>query len=263
MTELPLDVYETDLASVPRGDGVRDLVMTDRWNTPLGRPNGGYILAAMLRGLGEELDAGDPLVAAITYLAPPANGPAEIHTEVVKLGKRVRTGSARLIQDERLIATVQVSYGGRSGVTVELGATPALPAPDALPDPREHGMPGGGIFDRVDYRLASVPGWFLGKPSGDPTVELWQRRNDGRVADWPTLAFLCDSFAPPSLELDGVQNSMTLQLTVHFHRLPTTPWIATRLTTSHVVDGMHDEDCELWDEQGNLLAQSRQLAILL
>ena len=48
------DIYDLDTASVPRGDGVRDLTLTDRWNTPLGTPNGGYILAAMLRGLGEE-----------------------------------------------------------------------------------------------------------------------------------------------------------------------------------------------------------------
>ena len=49
------DIYDIDTASVPRGDGIRDLVLTDRWNTPLGKPNGGYILAAMLRGLGDEM----------------------------------------------------------------------------------------------------------------------------------------------------------------------------------------------------------------
>ena len=49
------DVYDTDTASSPLGDGVRHLDLTDRWNTPFGRPNGGYILAAMLRGLGDEI----------------------------------------------------------------------------------------------------------------------------------------------------------------------------------------------------------------
>ena len=56
---------------------------------------------------------------------------------------------------------------------------------------------------------------------------------------------------------------MTVQLTVHLHRLPVPGWLATRLTTRHVINGFHEEDCELWDEDGNLVAQSRQFAILL
>jgi len=258
------DVYGTDLASVPRGDGVRDLVMTDRWNTPAGRPNGGYILATMLRGLREEIDASDPLVAAITYHSAPQNGPAQITARAVRLGRRIQTGDATLVQDDRLVAQLTASFGPRTeGRRVEFGTPPTLDPPDQYPDPRDHGIPSGGIFDRVDYRLARVPGFIFGTPSGDPSTELWQRRSDGGIADFPALALLCDSFAPPVLELGGdITNSMTIQLTVHFHRLPTTAWVATRLTTRHVHDGFHEEDCELWDEAGNLLAQSRQLAMI-
>src|SRR5664279_772524 len=161
------DVYGTDLASVPRGDGVRDLVMTDRWNTPAGRPNGGYILATMLRGLREEIDASDPLVAAITYHSAPQNGPAEITARPVRLGRRIQTGDATLVQDDRLVAQVTASFGPRTeGRRVEFGTPPTLDPPDQYPDPRDHGIPSGGIFDRVDYRLARVPGFIFGTPSG-------------------------------------------------------------------------------------------------
>ncbi|MEH3033885.1 MAG: hypothetical protein PGN07_07550 [Aeromicrobium erythreum] len=34
------------------------------------------------------------------------------------------------------------------------------------------------------------------------------------------------------------------------------------VVTRHVVAGYHDEDVELWDDQGRLVAQGRQLAIL-
>jgi len=264
------DVYGTDLSSVPRGDGVRALEMTDRWNTPAGRPNGGYILAAMLTGLAAHLDlpAGTgPRVASITYHGPPSNGPAEIVCATVKVGRQIQTGDARLTQDGRLIAQLTASFGRRSGdrPSLELATPPDLPDADSLPDPREAGMPGGGIFDRVDYRLTAAPGFTLGAPSGDPVYELWQRRSDGRVPDYATLAFFCDSFIPPVFELgpDVATASLTVQLTVHFHRLPSSPWIATRLQTRHVVDGFHEEDCELWDADGHLLAQSRQLAILV
>ncbi|MCW2838918.1 MAG: thioesterase family protein [Aeromicrobium sp.] len=258
------DIYDIDTASVSRGDGIRDLTLTDRWNTPLGKPNGGYLLAAMLRGLGEEMRADDPLVAAVTYLASPVTGPAQLRTSVLRRGRRVQTGTASLWEGDRHVAEMTASFGPRTdGPTLELGTPPDLPAPDACFDPRgQAGMPEGGIFDRLDYRLASAPGWAVGRPSGDPSVVLWQRLRDGRTIDFPALAFLCDSFAPPVLEL-GDHSSMTVQLTVHLHRLPRPGWIATRLQTRHLVNGFHEEDCELWDEDGNLLAQSRQLGIIL
>lgn len=259
------DIYEIDTASVPRGDGTRDLTLTDRWNTPLGKPNGGYILAAMLRGLSEEMDADDPLVVAITYLASPETGPAELRTSTLRKGRRVQTGTASLWEGDRHVAELTASFGPRSGgETRELGTPPALRPPAECLDPRGQGLPEGGLFDRVDYRIDQVPGFVFGKPTGDPTVTVWQRLRDGRAIDFPALALLCDSFAPPAAELGkGFEASMTVQLTVHLHRLPRTDWIATSLTTRHVVNGFHEEDCELWDEDGNLLAQSRQLSILL
>jgi len=258
------DIYAIDTASIPRGDGIRDLTLTDRWNTPLGKPNGGYILAAMLRGLREEMEADDPMVAAVTYLASPETGAAELRTTALRRGRRVQTGEAALWEGDRHVAQLLASFGPRAGGrTLELGNPPALPAPDDCLEPDAESMPdvNATIFDRVDYRLATRPGWVDGKPNGDPTVELWQRLADGREIDLPALAFLVDSYAPPVLEI-GEFGSMTVQLTVHLHRRPVPGWIATRLTTRHVVNGFHEEDCELWDEAGNLVAQSRQLAIL-
>lgn len=257
------DFYAIDTASRARGDGIRDLTLTDRWNTPLDKPNGGYILAAMLRGLGEEIGADDPMVASISYLKSPEPGPGELHVKALRLGRRVQTGEATLVQQGASVAHLVASFGPRSGGrTVELGTPPMLPPPDKCTDPRDKGMPTGGIFDRVDYRLATSPGWAEGSPSGDPTVELWQRLAGGREIDFPALAFLVDAYAPPVMEI-GEFGSMTVQLTVHMHRRPVPGWIATRILTRHVVNDYHEEDCELWDEDGNLLAQSRQFAILL
>lgn len=259
------DIYDIDTASVPRGDGTRDLTLTDRWNTPLGKPNGGYILAAMLRGLGEEIGAGDPLVAAISYLSSPETGPAELRTSTLRRGRRVQTGTASLWEGDRHVAEMTASFGDRSqGATRELGAPPQLRPPAECLDPRGNGMPEGGLFDRVDYLIDQVPAVVFGQWTDDATLTVWQRLRDGRDIDFPALALLCDSFMPPVTQLgDGFQTSMTVQLTVHLHRLPSPGWIATKLTTRHIVNGFHEEDCELWDEQGNLLAQSRQLGILL
>lgn len=267
MSDLSENVYEADLASTPRDDesGVRDLVMTDRWNTPIQRPNGGYVLAAMLRGLHEHMGdgVGDPLVAAITYHGPPSVGPAELACRTLRRGRRVQSGEATLVQDGRLVTSLAASFGAREGVTHDLGTPPELPAASSLPDPRELGFGGTGIFERVDYRLTEMPSFLTGEPSGRAHTEGWQRRGDGQVADWWTLAFMCDSFVPAVLDVDPTLSSVTVQLTVHLYRQPTTPWVATRISTHHLADGLHDEDCELWSEDGHLLAQSRQLAMLI
>lgn len=259
------DIYDIDTASVPRGDGTRDLTLTDRWNTPLGKPNGGYILAAMLRGLGDEMGAGDPMVAAISYLSSPETGAAELRTSALRMGRRVQTGTASLWEGDRHVAEITASFGDRTGgVTRELDTPPTLRPPGECIDPRGNGLPEGGLFDRVDYRIDQIPGLVTGKASDDATLLVWQRLRDGREIDFPALAFLCDSFMPPVTELGPeFHTSMTVQLTVHLHRLPVPGWIATKLTTRHVINGFHEEDCELWDEAGNLVAQSRQLGILL
>lgn len=257
--------FLTATASTPRGDGVRDVTVSDHWNTPFGRPNGGYVLATMLRGMREELGLTEPLAASISYLTAAEPGvAAELTVTGLKLGRRVQTGQATLSQGGSPVAHLVASFGLRppDGRAAQLRRPPQLPDPAACADPLQHGVPAVGIFERVEYRLADFPGWAAGRPSGDPRTELWQRLGDEPVTQWEALALMCDSFAPVALEL-GVGSSVTVQLTVHFFALPTSPWLATRLSTGRMADGFHDEDCELWDASGTLVAQSRQLAVEL
>lgn len=261
------DHYLHDTSAEPLEPGVRRWVANERWNTPLGKPNGGYVLATMMRAVSDELGLERPIVAAITYLASPEPGEEAIITiEPVKLGRRVQTVRARLAHPAsgRDWADLTISFAGdHSGPDHELGRPPALPAPAECLDPRDHGFDRPGLFEQLELRFAQAPGWAAGTPSGDPTLEVWQRLAHGRDVDFPALGLLADTLPPPVLEL-GSHLSMTVQLTVHFHRLPEPDsWVASRFITRHVANGFHEEDGELWDESGHLLAQSRQLAILL
>jgi acyl-CoA thioesterase len=57
-------------------------------------------------------------------------------------------------------------------------------------------------------------------------------------------------------------SSTTIQLTVHLRAKPAPGWLACRATTRFVSGGYHEEDFEIWDANGTLVAQSRQLALL-
>ncbi|MBV9099030.1 MAG: thioesterase family protein, partial [Frankiaceae bacterium] len=56
-----------------------------------GRPNGGYLLAVIARAAVDAAGRDHPLAVSGHFLRPPAGGPAEVRTEVVKAGRTVTT----------------------------------------------------------------------------------------------------------------------------------------------------------------------------
>jgi hypothetical protein len=54
----------------------------------------------------------------------------------------------------------------------------------------------------------------------------------------------------------------TLELTVHVRGVPAPGPLRCRFRNSFMQNGLFEEDGELWDSQGTLVAQSRQLALI-
>lgn len=160
--------FDTDTAVTSVGDGTYTATVTDRWNAIADRPNGGHLLAIMLRALGAELPQPDPLVTSAFFLRPARVGPVTVHTSLARAGRRIATGEARLTQDGKDIVRLTASYldfGQITGRTAMLDQAPDLPAPADCVNPlAKGGVPGVTIADRFEFRYAEVPGWFLGKP---------------------------------------------------------------------------------------------------
>ncbi len=252
------------VASKRIAEGIHAVTVTDDWNTPNGTPNGGYVLAMVLKAVAQESPLPDPLAVSITYFRPPATGDATIDVTALRIGKRVSTFEAVLTQDDKPVVHAVASFhdAEATGDLQHLTPAPTYPRPEDCMDLMS-AVPLGSvpILDRFDYRHESVPGWMEGKPSGDTSATFWVRFRDGRPIDAIAAAALVDSYPPVTSEIDQLK-SATVQLTVHFRRRPATGWALAHVVTHHVIDGFHDEDVELWDEDGRLFAQSRQLAIL-
>lgn len=253
------------VASVRIADGIHRVQVTADWNTANQTPNGGYILALLLHAVLQEAAHPDALSIAITYFRPATPGPADINVREVRAGRRVSTYDAVLVQEGKEIAHAVVSTHDWDGAgTVEHAphAAPEVPRPE---DCEDFGalVPEGmvPVLDRYVYRSPEVPGWLSGKPSGVTESLGWIRAADGRPVDALLAGAMVDAFAPVTAEI-GHLASATIQLTVHFRRRPDTVWALGHVVTRHVLAGYHDEDVELWDDQGRLIAQSRQLAIL-
>ena len=219
-----------------------------------------------LQALRRDLPFPDPLVASATYLRPAATGPAEVHTEVVRAGRRVATGEARLIQGGKETVRVVATFGdldAANGRTEVHGAAAGPAAAGrrgracrtaALPGVTHHRAP------RLPRGGAARAGRRDGRPA-TPSWRVWMRFRDGREADPLALTALVDAAAPAVLEL-GAHGSATIQLTVHVRGRPAPGWLACRATTRYLIGGYHEEDFEIWDSEGRLVAQSRQFALL-
>lgn len=257
--------FDTDTAVTADGEGAFLATVTDRWNNLLGNPLGGYLIAICLQALRQTMPLADPFVVSAFFLRPAQVGPAEVQADLVRAGRRTATGTARLLQDGKERLRICATFGDHSetaGRTALFNAAPELPPPEQSINPVEGlAVDGPTLIDRVEIRMPEQPGWLRGEPSGRPSAEMWARLTAGREPDLFTVPIMVDSLPFAILEL-GEPGSTTLELTIHLRQNPAPGWLACRNATRHVIDGLHEEDVEVWDSTGRLVAQARQLAML-
>ena len=117
------------------------------------------------------------------------------------------------------------------------------------------------IIDRFEMLLdPACAGWALGEPSGRGLIQGWFRLHDEREPDPTVLLAAVDFFPPVTFDLGRMGWAPTLELTAHIRAIPAPGWIKIKIETRNVAGGMFEEDCEIWDSAGRLVAQSRQLA---
>lgn len=249
-----------------------------------GGVNGGYVLAVAAAAIRAELaDAGhtDPVSTSGYYLSPSVPGPAIVRTRVLRRGGRRSTVAATLSQLHEGVEVDRVTVLAVVG-TVDAGGAPAGdPAVEALrrelppvalppieecvrtadaPDDVRRTAP---LLQRLDLRLdPACAGWAVGRPSGAGVVQGWLRLADHRPPDPWSLLVVVDALPPVSFDLGLPGWAPTVELTVHVRQRPVDGWLRVRHATRTVAGGSFEEDCEVWDEAGHLVAQSRQLALL-
>jgi acyl-CoA thioesterase len=260
--------FEFDAETRLTGDGPEfETALPADWGGIPG-VNGGFMLALCTRAMARVLPFPDPVVASGFYLRPGSAGPARVTTEVIRAGKTTAFGQAALWRDGKEVLRATAAFTDLAQAAERTPARSfAAGAPPELPPPEEcYGFEPGAargvpIASHFDYRMAAAPGWLRRQPSGDPRYEFWMRFRDGREPDLVSLPLFVDAAPPAVLEL-GVM-STTVELTVYLRARPAPGWLACRTWTKYVGGGYHEEDFEIWDSAGTLVAQSRQLALVL
>lgn len=117
------------------------------------------------------------------------------------------------------------------------------------------------ILDHIDVRLdPATAGRAFGRPARRAEMRGWVRFHDGRPPDPLALLQAVDALPPASFELGVMAWAPTVELTAYIRRQPAPGWRACVARSRLLDGGWFDEEAEVWDQRGALVAQSRQLA---
>jgi acyl-CoA thioesterase len=229
--------------------------------------NGGYLLALAARALAAATERPDPITVTGHYVSPGKPGPVAIPTEVIKQGHRFATARATLRSGDKAVLVVLGTFGDLAqahGPELVDHEPPELPDPDDCVPLRATDTFPPPFMARVELRLHPTDAAFSrGEQSGRPLMRGWFRLRHDEPVD--TLALLCavDAFPPTAFNAHlPVAWTPTIELTAHVRARPAPGWLRCQFSTHFVTGGFLEEDGEIWDATGRLVAQSRQLALV-
>lgn len=259
-----------DATAVDRtGEGRYSAEIHPGWDI-LGVTNGGYLMTIAARAMAFEVE--DRTLVSITghFLNPGRPGPVGLSVEKVKEGREFSTLRTVMRSGDKPLLSISASFSAVGRPTNEtsmlLGDPPHLPAPaecekavssDEAPFPPP-------FTDRIDLRVhPEDAGGALGQPSGNPRFRGWFRLLDDEPIDDLGVVLASDAF-PPAVFNSGQPMAWTptLDLTTHVRDPGPHDWLQCSFQTRFVTGGLLEEDGEIWDSAGNLVALSRQLALV-
>lgn len=273
----PRTIFEGETAVTWEHDGVFSATLHRSWWIIAG-PNGGYVAALILRAMVATVDDPKrrPRSLTVQYLRPPVEGGVTIEVTVERSGRTVTNLTARMIQDDKLIALAlaafatdregTVTFDETEGLTEFFGGQP-VPAPTEVEfvqvDP-DRDVPMRRHYD-LRWVLGDLP--FSGGDGKETRARCggWLRPAEKVPIDEVVLAAMSDAWMPPIFSRLTLPLAVpTIDLTIHFRDVPEDPFGFCFVVFESPVaaNGYTVEHGRLLSPSGVLLAESRQLAVL-
>ncbi len=257
-----MGIFDDDIALIEADKGLFTGTVSDNWAVN-GNPNGGYLMAILAGAMTAHSDKTSLPIVTANYIARCVPGKAEVRVEEISQTAQFNRYSARLIQDGRervrALGTFTVEKAECAFEHYETGAPELAPLAECAP---VVGSPQYSLFLNLDMRLdPASAGWMQGKTADKSEQKGWVRFRDGRGYDPLSLLLITDSIPPAIFVTHGPTAWVpTIELSISVRNMPQTEWLRFSLRTRFVTCGLLEGDCEVWDDAGNLVSISRQIA---
>jgi acyl-coenzyme A thioesterase PaaI-like protein len=234
--------------------------------------NGGVLVATALRAVLDTSPHAYPVATSAHFLRVPRLEPAAVEVTWLKQGRTAATARATVVQDSLPMVELTVTTGSLPADPAGNGDLSWTGEPPRLPPVEEcislghwQGTTGpdgtSGYAAQVDLRLdPATTGWRQRQPAGIPEMRGYFRLREDRAPDAYLLALAVDGLPPVVFGLGAAGWSPTVELTWHMRAVPAPGTLRVATRCRHVSGGWFDEEAEVWDAEGRLVAQSRQIA---
>lgn len=234
--------------------------------TILGNPNGGYLQTVMARAAVADSAEHPHIVAASThFLRSPRPGPVELESELLRTGRTTSQLRVRMTQNDQVTGESVFTLGQLSGADVDW-STAGQPDPGAAFDdcvrftpPREQ-FPVEILHRAGLYLHPGQTAFTTGEPSGLGRVRAWVELPDGEDFTAESILLAADILPPAPFDIAPGGWVPTIELSTYVRALPAPGPVNVLLTAGVIQDGRVDESATVWDSNGDLVAQSHQLA---
>ena len=238
-------------------------------------PHGGYLLALMNKAITLVLPHPSAINSNVYYLDRTEPEPAELHVEILRTSRGSSMGQVKLIQNKKITCLYSSLCSdfeymkGHSGL--------GTPMPEIIHSVEQDDFK---VMSYENLGLGSTPSFIKQlNMSVHPDHAWWDRdisidaaearcsaylELKGGVADTFVLSYLADILPPVVQNKYGSLGWIpTLALTCNIRQLPQTNLLFIDGLAKDISNGYFEQDCYIWDMNGNLVATSRQLAKIL
>lgn len=256
-----MNMFAADTHLEEISEGCYRAQVSSNWSI-MSAPNGGYLMALLGEAMSRYAKLAAPVQITVNYSAKTQElAPLDIQVERFALSRQFDRLQATARQGDRVVlqafGTFMADYEKEhNGEEKLLNLAPKEECKTRA------GMPGLTVFDQVEMRLdPASAGWTKGDTADFSEIYGWMRIPSVEQWSATSLMMACDTCPPSIFVSHGALGWVpTIEMSVHIKDIPKSQWLKARFHSKYLGKSLLQEDGELWDEDDNLVAVSRQLA---
>eukprot|EP00026_Physarum_polycephalum_P013135 Phypoly_transcript_13507.p1 GENE.Phypoly_transcript_13507~~Phypoly_transcript_13507.p1 ORF type:complete len:283 (+),score=20.54 Phypoly_transcript_13507:144-992(+) len=235
-----------------------------------GSANGGYLSAICVSALQESLSHPHPSVTTTYFLNRCyTDQDAQVFVSKIRITKRQSIAQARIVQQGeervRMLANF-TTFDASSPLTTVRRPFPGNPIEKCTKQESDPAVL--QVYARGDYLMEEqTRKHYNGAKDHSGVAATYLRFKDGREPDLKALSYFCDAIYPALCNIHEIGDLFkfwipTLELTVQYFAVPAPGYVYVHNKCTEIVNGSVGVEGSIWDSQKNLVAVTRQTALV-